>query len=524
MHAAQSTLPPALPSSMTDGPNEVACLYLEAIKTIETLGRTIENQGQTIESLTRELLWLKRQVFGQKSDVVPPPPDSLAQDLFASLAIAPTLAAPSDKETLKDPGAPAKKKGHGRKPFPDHALRVEEIILPHDINCPCCGVPRQKVGDDVTEILDIIPKQVFIRRYVRPRLACPVHAEEGVVQAPVPARFIPKGNVGEGLLADILLQKFVNHFPLSRQEKNFERMEIPITVSTMVGWMDFATQKLSPIVQAMRSQILAGDVAYSDDTSIPVLKEDKKGAAHRGYMWVYSDGKGAVLFEYTHGRGQSGPKGFLKGFKGYLHADAYAAYGTMCVTGDVKIVNCLAHARRKFVDALKAGDERARRAVTLFNRIFLVDRYAKSERMDEGEIQDLRNRVSARLLEKLLAYLRKIELVVMPKSALGVAMGYTRNNWKGLNTFLERGDLALDNNLSERNLRQVVIGRKNYLFCGSENGAKRAAIIYSLVGTCQLLGIDPWKYLVYVFRALAVNPSADPGALTPSALYLNFVK
>ncbi len=494
---------------------EVARLYLEATKTIET-------QELTIDKLTHELQWLKRQVFGQKADVVPPLPDALAQDLFAAIPLETAPAALSNGHIKKDPGAPEKmKKGHGRNAFPDHLVRTEDIILPHDINCACCGAQKQKVGEDVTEILDIIPKQVFVRRFIRPRMACPVHAEEGVSQAPVPERFIPKGIVGEGLLAEVLLQKFVNHFPLSRQERNFARMGVPITVSTMVGWMDFATQKLAPIVQSMRAQILAGDVAYSDDTSIPVLKEDKKGAAHRGYMWVYSDGKGAVLFEYTHGRGQNGPKGFLEGFEGYLHADAYAAYGTMCVTGKVKIVNCLAHARRKFVDALKSGDERARRAVTLFDRVFLIDRYAKGKRLTEEEIKSLRDRVSARLLAKLMSYLRKIELSVMPKSALGMAMGYTRNNWRGLTAFLERGDLALDNNLSERNLRQVVIGRKNYLFCGSEKGATRAAMLYSLVGTCQLLGIDPWKYLAYVFRALAIQPDADPRTLTPAALYLN---
>jgi hypothetical protein len=208
----------------------------------------------------------------------------------------------------------------------------------------------------------------------------------------------------------------------------------------------------------------------------------------------------------------------VKGFEGYLHTDAYAVYGAVHASGAVKPVYCWAHARRKFIAALEGGDERARRAVQWIGRLFLVDRYARAKGMDAEGIKALREDLSERILRGLEEYLRSIETKVLPKSALGEAMGYLRGHWDGFRTVLAHGSLSLDNNFSERQIRPVVIGRRNYFFCGSEDGARRAAILYSLAATCRLLGMDEWKYLSHVFTLLAQSPGAAPGNLTPSAL------
>ena len=201
-----------------------------------------------------------------------------------------------------------------------------------------------------------------------------------------------------------------------------------------------------------------------------------------------------------------------------MHTDAYAVYGTLHKAGKAKPVFCWAHARRRFVTALQAGDERARRPLQWISRLFLVDRYARENRLDVEVTYVLRNRVSMKIITGFEKSLKAMEIAVLPKSALGEAMGYFRKYREGFLTFLTHGGLSLDNNLSERQIRQVVIGRKNYLFCGSENGARRAAIMYSLVCTCKLIGIDPWKYLSRVFKTLAEVPETDPTTLTPVSL------
>ncbi len=471
---------------------------------------------QTIERLENELSWLKRQVFGRKADAVPPAPSPEAQDMFATEAPM-ELAESEEKETIT---YARRKKGHGRRPFPESLPRVEEMVEPKEADklCSYCGKPKAKIGEDVCEVLEHIPQKFFVRKITRPKYACPSHAEEGVCQAAPPARFIPKGNVGEGLLAEVLLSKYVNHMPLSRQEKNFRRLGVDIAVSTMVGWMAAATEKLSPIVAAMQKGILLGDIAFSDDTTLPVLREDKKGGCHRGYLWVYSDGGTAVVFEYTPGRGQEGPKAFLNAFKGFLHSDAYVVYDCLHEKAKITPAFCWSHARRKFVHALESGEERARRATQLIGRLFLVDRYARAKGADAKVTLELRNRASAGILEALKRYLKKIGPYVLPESALGKAIGYVDKRWEGFSTFLTDGRLSLDNNFSERQIRQVVLGRRNYHFAGSEEGARRAAILYSLVCTCKILGLDPWKYLAHVFATLAETPEADPTTLTPAAL------
>ncbi len=470
--------------------------------------------------LQSELNWFRKQVFGQKSDKIPVPIETL--DLFAKdPSLLKQKDKPVDKETIT---YERKKKGHGKNPLPAHLPRVDEVVDVSETEktCSSCLKEKQAIGEDVTEILEHVPSQLFVRRIIRPRYACKNHPEEGVTQAKAKGRLIEKGSVGEGLLAHVLLNKYVNHMPLSRQEKDFKRQGVHLPVSTMVSWMGMACEKIAPVAKVVQKTIQNGDIAYADETPLPVMREDKPGSVHRGFMWVYSNGKDSVYFDYRPGRGREGPLQVLEGYRGYLHSDAYSVYGHLHQAGKIIPVYCWAHLRRKFILALEGGDERSRRALELMGRLFLLERYAKKKAMSEEDVKTVRLNQSRRILESLKAYVKKMEIEVLPKSALGQAIGYLNSQWEGLKTFLWDGRLEMTNNLSERQIRQVVIGRKNYLFCGSEDGARRAAILYTLVGSCKLLEIDPWKYLHWVFVHLAENPGADPQNLTPKAFKLAF--
>jgi hypothetical protein len=293
----------------------------------------------------------------------------------------------------------------------------------------------------------------------------------------------------------VVLGKYVQHLPLTRQEKDFKRQSIDIRVSTMVGWMKAVSDAFTPVVDALHQRINRGGIAFSDDTSIPVLTEDKPGASHRGAMWLYSNGKDAAVYSYTAGRSHQVPLEWLKDFRGYLHSDGYDGYGALHKQDKVKAVFCWAHARRKFLRAYESGDKLALRSLSLIGRLFLVDRYARAKGLGLKDWQDIRERISVRIIENLYKHWDIIGLTALPKSLLGEALGYVNKRREGFRCFLKSPRLCLDNNLSERHLRKVVIGRKNYMFCGSEGGAKRAAVVYSLVGTCEMLGLDPYRIL-----------------------------
>ena len=273
--------------------------------------------------------------------------------------------------------------GHGRKPWPKHLERVEEVITPAaaDLCCKACGCAKIRIGEDITEVLERRPDPFFVRRIIRPKYACKAHPESGVTQAKVSPRLIEKGNVGDSVVVQVILDKYLNHLPLTRQEKIFKRLQIDISPSTMVGWLDEFARRTEPIVAAMQKRIVRGGIAYSDDTSIPVMMEDKPGAAHRGAMWLYSNGSDAVVFEYSSGRAQSNPIHWLNGFKGYLHSDGYTAYLGVHHSAKVMPVYCFAHARRKFFAAIESGDSQAMRSFSLINRLFAVDRYARNQKL-----------------------------------------------------------------------------------------------------------------------------------------------
>ena len=484
----------------------------DAQKLISEKDRTIEVKEERITKLEAQVEWLTRHVFGKRSEKINTPDNAI--DAFAGDEPAQDPQSPS----ITIPAHTRKAIGHGRNELPE-GLPIEVVIvdLPEEKRkCSECGNEMCECGMETSRRLHRRTEYVVIETR-RIKRACKDHPEAGVAIAEAPVVYIPKGIADETVIAHVVTDKYLDHLPLDRQERRFARQKILIGKSTMVGWLDKLATDLTPVVDAMKASMLTFDILYSDDTKIPVVG-DEKGKTKRGFFWTWSDGNRWAVFDYSDTRGQRAPREFLGAWHGYLHSDAYVGYEALHANG-VTPVFCWAHVRRKFFDAFKAGNMLARRPISLIGRMFAVDRAAsKSMAVSLDERQSLRNRISSRCENALWEWCRKNEAVILPASRLGEAVKYYRNQRHGLRTFLEDPRLCLDNNLSERNLRAVVIGRKNWLFAGSDEGARRSAIFYSVIASCRLQGIDAEEYLVKFMKNMALNPICKAEDLMPGKI------
>lgn len=482
-----------------------------ALHLLSEKDRVIQAKDVVIARLNSQLEWLKRQAFGQKSERIIAAENAI--DAFAGEVTNEAVPA------TRDVAAHTRNvKGHGRNELPDN-LPVDTVVV--DVSdtekfCPECGGEMCECGEETSRRL-CRRTEFFIRETRRIKRACKLHSENGVVIADVPASYIPKGIADESVIARTITDKYLDHLPLERQERRFKRDEILITKSTMVGWHERLSADLELVVGLMKEKMLGQNILYSDDTKIPVVG-DERGKTKRGYFWTWSDGRRWVVFDYSGTRGQAAPENFLGNWNGFLHSDAYCGYEASHARGVVPVF-CWAHARRKFFDALKAGNNLAKRPLSLIGRIFAVDRIvSRSESLSLVEKHILRNRISVRCEQALWLWCSRNETMILPASKLGEALKYYRNQRGGLQTFLRDPRLCLDNNLSERNLRSVVIGRKNWLFAGSDEGAKRAAIFYSIIATCRLQGINAEEFLVKFMQRKAVDPTCSLEGLLPGTL------
>jgi hypothetical protein len=270
---------------------------------------------------------------------------------------------------------------------------------------------------------------------------------------------------------------------------------------------------LQPIVAAMKLSVLASHVVQSDDTGITVLDKDTANGSRHSFLWTYVGDRDEVVFDFTIGRGRDGPRNFLGDFRGRLQVDAYAGYDAVLKQNGIVDVGCWAHARRRFFKALEGDQANAAAAIAMIRRLYEVEHEATEHGLDAEGRRELRQRVSKVVLDELKPWLDALRPHVLPKSPMGDAIGYALRQWDPLTRFLEDGRLAIDNNRAERQMRTIAVGRKNWMFAGSAEGGRRAAIIYSIVCTCSLLGIEPWAYLKDALQQLAEG--ADPATLTP---------
>lgn len=452
-----------------------------------------ENLFIRYTDLEHQLDQLKRLVFGKRSERFIPsvPPEQLSIDLNTQTAALTVAATPVVQkiEYTRTQKKEASEKIPVRMKLPADLPREQVILEPAE---DVTGM--KKIGEEITEELERIPGKLFVRQYVRPKYA---KADgQGVVIAELPVRPIDKGIPGPGLLAQIVIDKYTDHLPIHRQIQRFEREGIKLPSSTLTDWIAGTCSLLEPLYEELKRQVLSQTYLQADETPIKVLDKDKKGTTHRGYHWVYhAPIQRLVLFDYREGRGREGPGDCLKDFKGYLQTDGYAVYEDYQHKTGVTLLHCMAHARRKFDESKDNDKSRAEYALVEFQKLYAVERQARERALSHKDRCTLRQEESLPILKELKAWMIENYKAVLPKSPIGQALHYSLERWDKLMIYASDGKLEIDNNLVENAIRPVAIGRKNYLFAGSHNGARRAAMLYSFLGTCKINEVNPFEWL-----------------------------
>lgn len=465
-----------------------------------------------VEWLKHQLSELQRMIFGVKSErFIAPDPSQL--NLFDFPAIStPQKQTQEITYTRTKPETPEKKQPL-RAELPAHLPRKVEVIEPENL-----PEGAKKIGEAITEVLEYEPASMYVRQIVRPKYIVELTDEFTRIEiARLPSLPIPKGNAGASVIAHILVSKFVDHLPYYRQSRIFKRQNLHIPDSTIGNWANTVIGNwLSPLWEALKSRLLKSHYLMADETPIPVLSEDKPGATHRGYHWVYYDPVNRlVLFDYRQTRGREGPRSLLKDFTGYLQSDGYNAYNELGPPGKITHLACWAHARRKFEHALNNDSVKAEKMLLWIQKLYDIERQAKENRLLPEQIKELRQIASVPVLAEIEEWLIGQKPVVLPKSAIGVAVNYTLGLWTRLKKYVDDGHLQIDNNLVENSIRPVALGRKNYLFAGSHDGAQKAAVIYSLLATCKLNDIEPYQYLKNLLEIIPDYPINQLDNLLP---------
>jgi transposase len=459
----------------------------------------------TIAALSHQLQQLQKMIFGSKHERFIPTnhnPSQLSLDIQAA-AVAQCNIVDTKKISYTKTTAQTTeiKKDHpGRMKLPAHLERREHIIEPVDKM-----EGYKKIGEEVTEELEYEPGKLFVNRYVRPKYV--TSANEAVMIAPMPERPLPKAIAGPALLAQIVLDKYVDHLPLYRQMERFKREGINIPYSTITDWVRAACKLITPLYDALSKIILQSDYLHADESPIKVLDKDKKGETHRGYFWVYHNSiERLVLFDYRPGRGQEGPLEMLKDFKGHLQTDGYVVYDFFKNKEAITVLHCMAHARRMFFEAQGNDHYRAGYAMEEMQKLYRIEHQAKQNHLTADEVLQLRKTESIPILENLGKWMKEQYVQTLPKSPIGRALGYSIERWNELTLYATDSKLNIDNNTVENSIRPVAIGRKNYLFAGSHEAAQRSAILYSLMGTCKLHGINPAVWFKDVLKRISNHP------------------
>ena len=420
----------------------------------------------------------------------------------------------------------------GRKALPKDLPR-EDVI--HDIReeekqCSC-GSQLSRIGEEVTEKLDIVPEQVKVIRHIRYKYACRscegAESEEGAVRtAKLPEQIIPRGIVTPGLLSYILISKYADAMPFYRQEKRFSRIGVELSRATMSNWAIQVGKRCRPLISLLREEILKGPVVNIDETTVQVMKEPGRENTSKSYMWVFlggARGRAGVIYQYHPTRCGDVAKEFLADYRGYAQTDGYGGYNFFEENPEIKHVGCWAHARRKFMDvrrAMKKGKTgSADVALSYIGKLYKIEAEGADADMSVEEIYELRQKKAMPVLEEFKKWLDKRMQYTPPRGLLGKAIGYTVKRWNNLVRYLDDGRLRPDNNIAENAIRPFVVGRKNWLFSGHPRGAEASAAIYSLIETAKANGLEPYAYLRYLFEKLpSANKEQDYRALLPQYL------
>src|ERR1700675_4171624 len=465
----------------------------------------LASRDTEIENLKLLIAKLRRMQFGRSSEKLNRQIEQLELrlgDLEQTRAI--------ETESRKVVVAESVATRPARRPLPAHLRREVQTYLPQQKACPDCGGELKHLGEDISEILEYVPERVKVIRQVRPKLACA--GCDRIVQAPAPSRPIQRSIAGPGLLAHVLVSKYGDHLPLYRQSEIYAREGVEIDRSTLAEWVGGTSRLLTPLGEGLRGHVLAGQKLHADDTPVPVLAPGL-GKTKTGRLWTYvrddrpagDSTAPAVWFAYSPDRGGEHPQQHLRTFQGALQADAYAGFNQLYKDDRIQEVACWAHVRRKFYDLEQAHcSPLAKEALQRIAALYAIEDEIRGRPPDER--QQVRQARARPLLQSLHDWFEVSLTNLSRKSDTTAAIRYALTLWPALNRFCDDGHLEIDNNAAERSLRAVTLGRKNYLFAGSDAGGDRAAILYSLIGSAKLNGLDPESYLRDVLTRIADHP------------------
>jgi len=470
-------------------------------------------QARQVARLQHWLTKLLRARYGPSRERV----DEHQLFLFAAAAMAAHRDGPPP-EPQSPSAAATPRRGHGRQRLPKQLPRRQVTYeLPADErHCPTCQAPLTRIGEETSERLEYVPASLLVLEERCAKYACPKGCT--VWTATKPMQPIEKGLPGPGLLAQVAVSKYADHLPLHRQTQMFSRHGVTLSRQTLCDWMGRAASLVTPLVTLMQERALQSKALQTDDTPVAVL-DPSLPRTKTGRIWTYV-GDAAhpyTVYDYTPDRSRAGPDQFLQAFNGYLQADAYAGYDALYrdPARGVTEVACWAHARRKFFEARDADPMRAMILLAYIRLLYDVEREARDRALEATGRRALRQERSVPILADIAAYLQREQPHVLPKSPIGEAIAYALHNWAALVRYTADGDLAIDNNAAERSLRGVAVGRKNWLFFGSDTGGRTAAILTSLISTCKRLDVEPFAYLRDVFDRISAHPAQRLAELLP---------
>ena len=504
--AAEGVLLTMTPAKLDTLPHDVAqCHAL-----IQELSATVHEEQRLRTRLQQQVDLLLKRLYGPRAERI----DPKQLVLFAQELVAAQESESTPEEELPAP-APAVKKGHGRKPLPKDLprQRIVHDVPAHEKVCTECGADKKRIGEEVSEQVEYVPASMYILEHVRPKYACPC-CQEHVVVADKPQKVIEKGLPGPGLVAHVITSKYCDHLPLYRQEFMLARHGVELSRKTLCGWVMTAAEKVQRLIELMKKEVLASRAIHTDDTPVRVQGQADNGA-FTGRLWVYvgDEAHPYTVYDYTPSRKRDGPAAFLDGYHGYLQADAFGGYDGIYSSGDVIEVACWAHARRKFYDARSTDPNRAHCVLAWIRQLYDIERDGK--KLDAEQRRALREERSKPLLDAMRRWFDEQRDKILPKSPIGEAMNYATNNWIALTRYLDDGILDIDNNEAEQALRGIAVGRKNWLFLGSDRGGRAAAIHYTLIQSAKRHGLDPFAYLRDVLLRITTEPNTDLRALLP---------
>jgi len=498
----------ALPDLDTLNHEALKALIVAQHAQILSKDEQLASRDEEIERLKMLIAKLRRMQFGRKSEKL----DRQIEQLELRLDELEAIRAEKMASTFATPtAAPVNQTAkRARQPLPAHLPRETCKVLPKQEACPDCGGKLKQLGEDVSETLEYVPEHFKVIRQVRPKLACACC--DKIVQAEAASRPIARGMAGPGLLAHVLVSKFGDHLPLYRQSEIYARQGVELDRSTLADWVCGTSQLFEPLVEALRRHVMAAQKLHADDTPVPVLAPGN-GKTKTGRLWTYvrddrpagDQTPPAVWFAYTPDRKGEHSIAHLREFTGTLQADGYAGYEALYKGGRVKEAACMAHVRRPFYELYEAHKSAvAKETLERIAALYAIEEEIRGRSAEER--REVRNARSRPLLESLKQWFDETLGKLSTKSDTTKAIRYAQGCWGALMRFCDDGHVEIDNNAAERSLRTVVLGRKNYLFCGSDTGGERAAAIYGLIGTAKLNGLNPEAYLREVLSRIADHP------------------